>query len=300
MSIFPTKILLATDGSKDAELALITTVGLARITDSELYVVTVLPESDYVRAYYTAGRLQRIQVAQQAAQGELDRQVRRIEHLGGTVALARLKTGRVAREIVETAEELGADLVAVGSRGRGAMKQTLMGGVSYSVVRHAHCPVIVVRSKAVVFPAKIVLATDGSEQATLAAQTAAELASETGSELHLIAVAPEYPYVGEGFYEVNRAEEDADAYRELQNLLDEQARKVGETGGTVARTYPRMGAVDEEIVALAEEVGADLIVMGSRGLGGMRRALMGSVSDSVVRDAPCPVMVVRRKETRLS
>jgi nucleotide-binding universal stress UspA family protein len=59
-----------------------------------------------------------------------------------------------------------------------------------------------------------------------------------------------------------------------------------------------MGEVALEIVALAEELGADLIVMGSRGLGGVRRALMGSVSDSVVRHAHCPVLVVRQEKAQ--
>ncbi|AHY48029.1 Universal stress protein family [Rubrobacter radiotolerans] len=54
-----------------------------------------------------------------------------------------------------------------------------------------------------------------------------------------------------------------------------------------------MGRPDAEVVALAEEIGAGLIVLGSRGLGGMKRVLMGSVSDSVVRHAHCPVLVVR-------
>jgi nucleotide-binding universal stress UspA family protein len=143
--MFPTEILLATDGSEDAELALITAVGLARITDSELHVVTVLPESASVGAYYTAGRLQRIQALQQAARKALEEQLQRIEHLGGTVARPILKTGREAREIVETAKELGVDLIAVGSRGTGAMKRKPMGSVSDSVVRHAPCPVMVVR-----------------------------------------------------------------------------------------------------------------------------------------------------------
>jgi nucleotide-binding universal stress UspA family protein len=71
---------------------------------------------------------------------------------------------------------------------------------------------------------------------------------------------------------------------------------VKAAGGTVAGTHLRMGQVDLEIVALAEELQADLIVMGSRGLGGVRRALMGSVSDSVVRHAHCPVLVVRPKK----
>lgn len=54
-----------------------------------------------------------------------------------------------------------------------------------------------------------------------------------------------------------------------------------------------MGDPDKEIVRLSEELDVGLIVMGSRGLGGIRRALMGSVSDSVVRHAHCPVLVVR-------
>jgi nucleotide-binding universal stress UspA family protein len=53
---------------------------------------------------------------------------------------------------------------------------------------------------------------------------------------------------------------------------------------------------DEEIIFLVEQVGADLVVMGSRGLGGIRRALVGSVSDSVVRHAHCPVIVMRKEK----
>ncbi len=82
-----------------------------------------------------------------------------------------------------------------------------------------------------------------------------------------------------------------------KRLLDDYVRQVKEAGGDVAESHFRMGRPDEGIVALGEEVGAGLIVMGSRGLGGVRRALMGSVSDSVVRHAHCPVMIVRPEET---
>ena len=65
----------------------------------------------------------------------------------------------------------------------------------------------------------------------------------------------------------------------------------------MAQAHLGLGAPDREIVDLAEEIGAGLIVMGSRGLGGIRRALMGSVSDSVVRHAHCPVLVVRKAKS---
>ena len=67
-------------------------------------------------------------------------------------------------------------------------------------------------------------------------------------------------------------------------------------GSIFVLTAVRVGRPDAEIVALAEEVEARLIVLGSRGRSGVRRALMGSVSDSVVRHAHCPVLIVRQEE----
>lgn len=81
--------------------------------------------------------------------------------------------------------------------------------------------------------------------------------------------------------------------RSSRSLLDEQAGILHAAGAKIAKEHLRNGRPDQEIVALAEELGAGLIVMGGRELGGMRRALMGSVSDSVVRRAPCPLLVAR-------
>ncbi|HZG62742.1 MAG TPA: universal stress protein [Rubrobacteraceae bacterium] len=72
-----------------------------------------------------------------------------------------------------------------------------------------------------------------------------------------------------------------------------QVEGVRSVGCEAARTYLRVGRPDEETAAQAEEVGAGLIVMGSRGLGGIKRALIGSVSGSIVRYAHCPILVVR-------
>ena len=148
-----------------------------------------------------------------------------------------------------------------------------------------------------IFPTRILLATDGSEEAELAALRAVDLAQSTDSELHVVhvGVVPIYlkSYPGTlGYY--------GKLYEQIEEvsgkLLRKQFWRVKAAGGTVAGTHLRMGQVDLEIVALAEELGAGLIVIGSRGLGGVRRALMGSVSDSVVRHAHCPVLVVRQEK----
>jgi nucleotide-binding universal stress UspA family protein len=144
------------------------------------------------------------------------------------------------------------------------------------------------------FPTRILLATDGSEEAELAALRAVDLADATDSELHVVhvGVVPIFlkSYPGTLGHERRLYEEIEEMSREL---LRKESWRVKAAGGTVAGTHLRMGEVALEIVALAEELQADLIVMGSRGLGGVRRALMGSVSDSVVRHAHCPVLVVR-------
>ena len=287
MSIFPTKILLATDGSEDAHLAARSAVNLAEGTGSELHVVYVAEHT--VSTYYT----EILEEAKREARELLDREVKQIEDYGGEVEEAHVRFSHPDEKIVTLAQEIGAGLIAIGSRGLSPVRRLLVGSVSGFVVRHAHCPVMVVRWKPMAFPANILLASDGSEEATLALQSAADLAQRTGSDLHLMTVAPDYPYVYDTYYNLRRAEEIERVRQEAQRVLDEQVRKAGEAGASVAKSHLRVGAVDEEVVVLGEEEGVDLIVVGSRGLGGVRRALMGSVSDSVVRHAHCPVLVMR-------
>jgi nucleotide-binding universal stress UspA family protein len=155
-----------------------------------------------------------------------------------------------------------------------------------------------------IFPTKVLLATDGSREAQLAARTAVDLANSTNSELHLITVALGNPdpvyHIYEAGLRYETYEEALEAVKgEAQKVLDEQVRKIEEAGGIVKEAHLRIGQRrDQAIVHLAEELGVGLIVMGSRGLGGVRRALLGSVSNSVVRHAHCPVLIVRPERQR--
>jgi nucleotide-binding universal stress UspA family protein len=152
-----------------------------------------------------------------------------------------------------------------------------------------------------IFPTKILLATDGSEEAELALSSAVDLANSTNSQLHVVTVAPWSPDAAYAVHEASFSwqtyEDASEAVRkEAREILDKQVRKIEEAGGTVKEAHLRRGRRDQEIVRVAEDIGAGLIVMGSRGLGGIRRALMGSVSDSVIRHAHCPVLVVREEK----
>ena len=85
---------------------------------------------------------------------------------------------------------------------------------------------------------------------------------------------------------------------EANSFLEEQAEQIRASGGKVAETHLAAGRPDKEIVRLSEDLGVGTIVIGSRGLGAVSRALMGSVSESVIRHAHCPVFVVRGNGAR--
>jgi nucleotide-binding universal stress UspA family protein len=144
-----------------------------------------------------------------------------------------------------------------------------------------------------IFPTRILLATDGSTEAQLAASIASDLAQRTNSELHVATVGPDLPLYELPDYPARFEDVLGEQRREAKEMLEEQVKRIQESGGTVNEVHLIEGRADEEIVDVAQSIGAGLIVMGSRGRGRIRRALMGSVSDSVVRHAHCPVTIVR-------
>jgi nucleotide-binding universal stress UspA family protein len=139
-----------------------------------------------------------------------------------------------------------------------------------------------------IFPTRVLLATDGSPDAALAAQSAIELCERTGSELHVVHVGEYLPT----FY-AQTEEEPAQLRADAQRLLEEQLERIRAAGGQVAQAHLLLGRPAEQIVNLSEELGIGVVVIGSRGLSALRRAVLGSVSESVVRHAHCPVFVVR-------
>ncbi len=146
------------------------------------------------------------------------------------------------------------------------------------------------------FPARILLATDGSEDASAAARAAVNLAEEGGAELHVVH-AFEFVPPREYMSVALRLRTPSGFRRQGQALLDEQVARIEEAGGTVASARLWQGPPVDQILYASEEIDAGLMVIGRRGLGGVRRLLMGSVSEGVVHNARRPVLVLRGEES---
>jgi nucleotide-binding universal stress UspA family protein len=145
-------------------------------------------------------------------------------------------------------------------------------------------------------PRTILVATDFSEQADLALAEAAELAARLDATLHLLhvvtipaTVAPEVAFIQPSvMHSVTGA---------AQNALDERAGRYRDRV-SVGPTRIDVGDARDVIDRVAEELGADLIVMGTHGRRGVRRFLLGSIAESVVRSAPCPVLTIRPRKAQ--
>src|SRR5215217_8998800 len=151
-----------------------------------------------------------------------------------------------------------------------------------------------------IFPTKILLVTDDSHDEQLARTTAMDMATTTDSELHVLCIASGLPpYEGYLSHDVRIPEVVEQLRKRAQIILDEQVQKIERDGGNIAQKHLKIAEPigerhrAQQILRVAEDIDAGLIVMGTRGRGGGRRALMGCVCDSVVRHAPCPVLMVR-------
>lgn len=143
-----------------------------------------------------------------------------------------------------------------------------------------------------IFPTKILVASDGSEESKLAICTAAEIAKSTQSELHMVHVGLLSPWVHPDTLSTTQYQQLKD---EAQKRLDQEVEYAKSKDAHIAHTHLRMGRADAEVIKLSEELPAGLVVIGSRGQGTISRILLGTDSESIVRHAPCPVMVVRKE-----
>jgi nucleotide-binding universal stress UspA family protein len=284
MSVFPTKILLATDGSEDAAQAREAAADLARRSGSELHLVHVWHDvpSPYAHAFVK-------RELRRQGQEVIDTQVKKIEDAGGTVAAAHLRGGRTHDEIIELSEELGVGLLILGSRGHGAVRRILMGSHSEAVVHHARVPVLVLRCAGDVWPpSRVVIGDDFSEDARKAAELAGSISKLYDAETLLVHAYPR------AVAQSSRTEADG-AMRQAEEQLEERTNDLKDIVGYEPRIVTTSDAAEVAILkAAGEGDGPTLIAVGSRGLGAVSRVRLGSVSSKIVRAAPGAALVYPR------
>jgi nucleotide-binding universal stress UspA family protein len=211
-----------------------------------------------------------------------------------------LLIGRPASAIVEEAGAFDADLIVVGSRGHGPWETMLLGSVSAEVVDHSPCPVLVVRDRRL---EPIVFGTDGSEGARRAERMLADWPLHPGTKVTVVSVADESSWLGAA--PIGLPEGGAGPVGDLTRIAREEAHRLSrETtvslaqAGIDASVEVREGHAAHEVVAVANEIGAGLIVVGSRGHSGLKRVLLGSVARNILLHAGCSVLVVRPSVVR--
>jgi nucleotide-binding universal stress UspA family protein len=202
--------------------------------------------------------------------------------------------GRPADVLLTEAADLSADLIVVGNRGRGVAASALLGSVSATLVDHAACPVLVVRAPRI---SRILVATDGSRSAEAIPAVIEAWDVFRDVPIDVLCVAPPtgrrkgpalLPAVPGG-PPLSDASHDVDRHRVMAG---EMAAALVSAGWRAASSV-RNGEPAREIEIAAADLGADLIITGSRGLSGLQRLLMGSVAHHVLLHSRSSVLVMR-------
>jgi nucleotide-binding universal stress UspA family protein len=294
------RILLANDGSAAADTARALVAGLPWPDPSHIEVIRVIePVIDLIGMPMSLNADLMPGEHDQATNEVLSE----IETIAASLAsptvtaAGTVLVGRPASAIVEVAERTFADLIVVGSRGRGVISSMLLGSVSAEVVDHAPCPVLVARRPTA---SRVIVAVDGtplSEGILAAIETCGFLAD---ARLELVSVAPPTvpnPAVvlaGSSGMPLDWYEESvAAATRALNTAADEAATRLRAAGLDVTWKVVQ-GDPAHEILQAAGEVDADMIVMGTHGRTGLTRLLLGSVARNVILHTHASVLVMRR------
>jgi nucleotide-binding universal stress UspA family protein len=273
------RILYATDGSEGATAAARLLTELPLTPECTLTVLTVVEDDRHDDG----------DAVLDAAAETLGRCTASLER--------RTRRGHPAAEIIQAAEEHQTDLVVLGSHGRSAVARFFLGSVAERVARHASCPVLLVRGPGNGLR-RVILGVDGSDGAGRAAEWLRQFPLPPGCEIRLVTVLANLDEITRHHMMV------FPPFTEMSIPLDEWQREqasacLTETvaafaaAGMPVVTEIRSGDPATGLLQVAGDEGADLVVVGSHGLGALERFMLDSVSENVLRHAHCSVLIVR-------
>lgn len=265
------KLLLATDGSERSEGAVRETINLAKICSSKIYAISVIETNPEFMAsapglfekYEKQIRQHLELIKSRASKENIECEI--IIHEGE----------EPFQEIVDEAAGKQVEMIFMGRYGRTGLKRLLMGSVTAKTIGHSPCNVMVVPEAAKVSYKNILTATDGSKYSDAAALEAISIAKRCGSKLIALSVAAR----------------DTNLAAAKESV--ERVRQIAEKEGIKVESLTLKGTPYEVIVKTADHKNADLIVVGSHGRTGVKRLLMGSVTERVIGHSGSAVLVVK-------
>jgi uncharacterized protein len=269
-------LLVCTDGSEEGQHAVTATLELARVCGSKVYVVQVLqllvPEAQVWDPNFTASQVAHVRNHMEAVKDAAAR-------LGVPIHPVVPRSEVPHTAIVEEVEKIRPDLVIMGRGGKTTLGRLWLGSVSAQVIGHSPVHVMVVPRDAAVSFQRLLVASDGSPQSEAAWKLALAMAKQAGSRLISVAVAPKKGDLPE-------------AKATLQKMLI-AAGEAGMPLKMVKGLSPQGVAPDVGIVQEARQNEVDMIIMGSHGRTSLKEFLIGSTTERVIGQAPCPVLVAK-------
>ncbi len=277
-------ILVAVDGSESGKNALQQAFRLAGDEKCRITIISVVPP------YEGEIEILGIRNIKEALRKPCDDALAEAEKLAKaerTPFKMACAEGVIHEQIVDLADAENCDLIVMGRRGLGRIERAIVGNVTARVIGHTQRDVLIVPLGATLGWEQIILATDGSPYSATAAERALMLAQAYGGQLKVISVvdvpASHYIYAPEAV---------ADLVKNATGYVND-VKKQAENAGVKAETFVAKTVAYEAIIDLAKERNGNMIVMGSHGRTGLKRLLMGSVTEKVISHAPYPVLVIK-------
>ncbi len=268
------RILLVSDGSEYCESAVSEAIRLASRCEAQLFAFSVLATPDYESPLgQNMHDLEKRSAVKQLLK------VRKEAAVAGVGCEILLGHGAEAySEIVDQAEMSAMDLIVMGRRERSDLVRSMLGSTTARVIGHTRTPVLVVPRGSATSGKGLLLAIDGSGYSRAATSMVIDYTSRCQMPVTVVSVAI-----------------DQRLQKETRKEIDKVGRRL-DLAGIKATLSLQVGRPEEAILATASQSGADMIVMGSHGRTGLDRLLVGSVSERVIGQASCPVLVIRREE----
>lgn len=297
-------VLVPLDASPLAEHALPLAAEIARTTRARLRLVLVHQSPSPPTDELTARLATSIDLATRKAEREyLRRMAAALRDSSGRQVAGVTLAGPVAPTLIQYIAEIGADLVVMTTHGRGGIRRAWLGSVADQLVRSLQVPVVLMaadgRSAPAVPPAEILVALDGSALAEGVLEPATLLGRALGARLGLLQVVTPVPVMTDPPlpYPMGSDENLTTIRRQqAQDYLDDIAERIREEGLQASATAVVGAPAAQSILDIARRESVGMLAVATHGRGGLRRLILGSVADKLVRGAERPVLVVRPRK----